>query len=214
MINSFDSILKDLNNSHTIIKKSLKIDKEIPFDKVVKFEIQTKSYVLLIHAELEKYFEVLAKFILEYIKSKYNVDGVIHSSLMHLAFQYSLKDEMLNASKISNFKKLYQKVGNVVYQHSEVIRKNCGIGESYISQLFLPLGIDEYFFTNEILMHISSLSSLRGGFAHAGSISKQTISINEEKNTVENLLLALGEFHHKVKLFLENDCLGVEVVAK
>ena len=91
-----------------------------------------KSYILLCHAEFEKYFEDIACGIIKKAKENYDFHNETSLPLLHLALM--LKKEFINEDASERLNKLYS-------NYRALIAKNHGIKKANIDEMFAPLGM-------------------------------------------------------------------------
>lgn len=149
-----------------------------------------RSYRLLVHAELEWYFENVATDIVKYALDKWLTKGksskVLTSLLTYTDLDYSLKQKHPNVNKYVN---LTDRIHRVVSKYTGAIRQNHGIKEENLLGILVPIGFDIDSFDQSWLATMSSFGENRGATAHKSYKVQQPIDPVSEVNTV-NLILS------------------------
>lgn len=110
-------------------------DKIINPDPTMQSESQDiiKSYILLCHAEFEKYFEDIAINVIETAKNNYDKVGEIGLPLLSLTLM--LKKDFKNESSKERLEKLFS-------NYHALIDGNHGIKSKDIEEIMAPIGLD------------------------------------------------------------------------
>ncbi|TJX13631.1 hypothetical protein E9840_08520 [Tissierella creatinini] len=146
-----------------------------------------RGLILLCHAELEDYFESMAAKLLEEAEKKWKTRKVANYNLASLF----IWNEKINTSGTCDTKAM--KI--ITDFRSGNIKKNNGIKENDIKNLFEPLGYYLNDFDSTFLSTLSSFGSLRGEAAHT-SVKKtqQLLDKNTEYMRIDNLLSGIADF--------------------
>lgn len=162
-----------------------------------KQEIElARAYRLLVHAELEAYFESIAKKLLSKAitkwKTKKKANLTIVSLLAH--FKKIEKDDDLNT-----------KINRIVSDFSkEIINKNHGIKAKNISDMFVPLGIDKGEIDAALLAALDSFGANRGETAHNSGKVQNPIDLRTEVGNVRFIGEGIKDIEKKIKEILKS----------
>ncbi|MBQ8298377.1 MAG: hypothetical protein IJX99_00625 [Clostridia bacterium] len=138
-----------------------------------------KSYILLCHAEFEKYFEDIALEIIKKAKDKYDTNLETSLPLLHLALM--LKKDFVNENATERLNKLYS-------NYHTLIVNNHGIKKSNINDMFAPLGMPISDMTDTYVEALEIFGKKRGQIAHNGKEALTTIyNFFDEKTAIEKL---------------------------
>lgn len=170
-----------------------KLDDEEVFNNIEKYQITAKAYVLLVHAELEKYFEILAIMIAK--DSFFEFDTNKNPTLPLLSLTstnlYIIKDHKSKDSDI-DFK---TRVRGFFSRYIALVKENNGIKAKNVYELFWMLGVSKDAIGDNLLSLLDSYGTKRGAIAHTGKLaSKQLLNIKDEENSVRQLIEEIDEF--------------------
>ena len=151
-----------------------------------------KSYILLCHAEFEKYFEDIACGIIKKAKEKYDSSKETSLPLLHLALM--LKKEFTTEDASTRLDKLYS-------NYRALLDKNHGIKKANIDEMFAPLGIPISEMTDTYVDTLESFGKKRGQIAHNGREAlTTTYNFSDEESTINRLLTeTLSEIDEKAE---------------
>ena len=139
-----------------------------------------KSYILLCHAEFEKYFEDIACEIIKKAKEKYDLNNETSVPLLHLALM--LRKDFINEDATTRLDKLYS-------NYRALVEKNHGIKKTNIDEMFAPLGMPISGMSITYVESLDSFGKKRGQIAHNGREALTTIyNFFNEKASIERLL--------------------------
>jgi hypothetical protein len=144
----------------------------------------TKAYLVLVHAELESYFEDRARYIADRAQERWNNHGECTPALSRmLVYHHSCeKDELEPASA--------QAVTKAVnYFENNVLDKNHGVSPKHIRAMLLPLGIEHDDFDSQLTLALEQLARKRGQFAHASFKAHQAIDPKTERDNIHNNII-------------------------
>lgn len=169
------------------------LDDEEVFNNIEKYQITAKAYVLLVHAELEKYFEILAIMIAR--DSFFEFDTNKNPTLPLLSLTstnlYIIKDHKNKDSEI-DFK---TRVKGFFSKYIALVKENNGIKANNVYELFWKLGVSKDAIGDNLLSLLDSYGTKRGAIAHTGRLAnKQLLNIKDEKNSVRQLIEEIEKF--------------------
>lgn len=147
-----------------------------------------RSYVLLVHAEIESYFEDIAKDKAQKSLSKW-MSGRKKSNCL-LAIMAFCSSE-INWEKVSreDKTKFDFRINRVVRHYIDRLDKNNGVKAKDIRNILLPVGVEEHEIDDTWLNTMDSFGAKRGEIAH-NTIRVQTqIDLVTQKNNVNHNIL-------------------------
>lgn len=153
----------------------------------------TKAFILLVHAELESYFEDRARHIATRAVAQYQRKGVCTPVLSRLLVYHNAgKDELGPVSQ--------QAVSKAVNYYLDHLDKNHGIREKNLLTIFLPLGISHADLDAQLVTACNQLAQKRGRFAHASFKTHQQIDPKTERDNIRaNILPELRNLEERLK---------------
>lgn len=139
-----------------------------------------KSFKLLVHAEIEWYFESTVKDIVNFSKRQWlNKKGITPSLSYMILYSPSKFDGEKDISSLTQKKRIEK----IITAFETVIDQNNGIKEKNLMKLLVPLGINFQSLDQTWLSTIDSYGSSRGDIAHKShSVQKQLDKGTEEKD--------------------------------
>ncbi len=167
------------------------------FDNVDSFQAENQdklmSFHLLVHAEIEYFFEEYARFIIIHLRNAWTARKKIFPSLRYL-FLYSP-----NKYDPTVFIPISDRILNCCTSFIARIDNNHGIKQSNIVSLFAPLGVTETYLDNIWLATMDAFGTRRGSYAHR-SISVQTlIDKTNELNELNIVLFGIKKLDIKLQ---------------
>jgi hypothetical protein len=153
----------------------------------------TKAFLLLIHAELESYFEDRARRLALNAQARYQRSGICSPVLSRLVvYHHSVKEELGPVSALA--------VTKAVNYYCNRLDNNHGIRENNLLAIFLPLGIGHAALEAQLIAACNQLSQKRGQFAHASFKTHQQIDPKTEReNLRKNILPQLRNLERLLK---------------
>ena len=149
---------------------------------------KASAYTLLVHAEIEYYFEEVALSIAKAAIQNWDVNHVASRTLVAMVAynekQFQPVPEYTNDKNKIN-EDLEFRIKDSYKAYNEYVRaRNHGIKEKNVLAIFLPLGLTINDFDNNVLIALNNLGSSRGNIAHSTK-AKQQISPPDAKATVK-----------------------------
>jgi hypothetical protein len=153
----------------------------------------TKSFLLLVHAELESYFEDRARKLVMNAEVQYQRKGICTPILSRiLVYHNAAKDELGPVSANA--------VGKAINYYLDHLDKNHGIKEKNLLTIFLPLGISHTDLDAQLIAACNQLAQKRGQFAHASFKTHQQVDPLTERNNIRrNILPELKNLEKRLK---------------
>lgn len=149
-------------------------------------EDQGRAYVLLVHAELESYFEDRAEEVLTSADAYWQAHTKCNKPLKRvLRAHLDSKGKPWSATQATR-----DAVAAAINFHRNTVNCNNGVQEKNLLQMLFPLGIDYDRFDTAWLATMNSFGSTRGGFAHTSHIkTTQAIDLQSQYRTVKDSIL-------------------------
>ena len=143
----------------------------------------TKAFLLLVHAELESYFEDRARTLVTNAESQFQRKGVCSPVLSRLIVYHHAteKGELGPVSQESVRKAINYYLGRLDNNH--------GIREKHLRTIFLPIGISHPHLDTQLTTACNQLSEKRGNFAHASFKAHQPVDPKTERDNIRRNIL-------------------------
>lgn len=150
-----------------------------------------RTYRILLHAEIEHYFEQLVIYKINQAKIKWHTKNHVSPILLSIisftecSFP-SVPDSLAEVSSKNDLSFRINKAVNAFINSIE--NRNNGIKEKDIVPIIIPLGLDYGRINQTLLNNLSSYGQLRGEVAHKSYKVTKLINPSDEINT-SNLLV-------------------------
>lgn len=196
MVNQMTRVYEKLKLGIKQIEEGLginQLDDEEIFNNIEKYQITAKAYVLLVHAELEKYFEILSVMIAKDSFFEFDIHKNPTLPLLSLASTnlYVIKGYKNKDSDI-DFK---TRVKGFFTRYIALVKENNGIKAKNVSELFWMLGLSKDAIGDDLLSLLDSYGIKRGAIAHTGKLgNEQLLNIKEEEKSVRQLINEIEKF--------------------
>lgn len=151
-----------------------------------KEEDNIRAYLLLVHAELESYFETISRDKAQNALNKWLSNNKYNSQIL-----LSLSCFVEQTQRVKQQQTIEDKLRQIVGVFCETIKNNNGIKEKNIKELLLPIGIKNTDLDNTWLNTLNSFGSKRGEFAHTTATVSIVPNHNDIKRDVQNILTEL-----------------------
>lgn len=155
-----------------------------------------KSYILLCHAEFEKYFEDIAWSVIKNAKENYDKNKQANLPLLHLVLM--MKKEFKNNEAAED------RLNKLFSNYRALIEGNHGIRKANINGLYAPIGIPISILSDTYLDLLEIFAKKRGKIAHNVKESLlTTYNYKQEKEQIDTLLSeTLQEIDKKAEVLL------------
>ncbi len=179
---------------------SISFDSLIPKDPLEQADEKAqniiKSYILLCHAEFEKYFEDIAWNIIKKAKDEFDANQQTSIPLLHLSLMLK-KDFNNNETANERLDKLFS-------NFRALIEGNHGIKKTNINDMFAPLGIPISIMSDTYVESLEAFGKKRGQIAHNVKESIITIyNFSDEKAMINRLFTeTLEEVDKRAEKFI------------
>jgi len=153
---------------------------------------KTKAYLLLVHAELEAYFEDRARSRVDLAHASWQRAGVCTSLLSRLLVYHQDEFEPISQNSVTK----------AVNYYVDKLGKNHGIKEKNLLSIFLPLGLSHHDLETRLVAACDQLGRKRGQFAHASIKTHQQVDPKTERDNVRNNIVSeLKKLDRKLRAF-------------
>lgn len=159
-----------------------------------KEEDNIRAYLLLVHAELEDYFETISRD-----KAKNALNKWLSNNKYNSQILLSLSCFVEQTQRIKQQQTVEDKLRQIVGVFCETIKNNNGIKEKNIKELLLPIGIKNTDLNTTWLNTLNSFGSKRGEFAHTAATVSIVPNHNDIKRDVQNILIELKDLDKIIK---------------
>lgn len=163
---------------------SISFDSLIPKDPLEQADENAqniiKSYILLCHAEFEKYFEDIAISIITQAKNRFDANKQTSIPLLHLSLM--LKKDFNNKETAE------ERLDKLFSNFRALIDGNHGIKKTNIDNMFAPLGIPIASMSDIYVESLEAFGKKRGQIAHnVKEAIKTTYNYSDEKKVIDTL---------------------------
>jgi hypothetical protein len=146
-----------------------------------------RAYVVLVHAEIEAYFEDRAKEIAQRAESKWQTGGRHSNVIRGICSSHTIRDRQ----PWLPFSKDPKGIASALASYRSLIGSNHGIKEVNVLRLVFPLGIMHQSIDAALLTDLDSFGSSRGMVAHSSIKAQQPIDIEGQFKMVEAIIKRL-----------------------
>lgn len=166
--------------------------------------LKCQAFVVFAHAEMQVYWEAIARRILSEAEARWRGAGVVDRVLATLvAFRRqdpsSVPTDPARPHTNGDFAAI---VRSSILAHSKVIGENNGIKRANIANLLVPLGVFSEDFDEPLLIQLDQTGTLRGTIVHkSAKVSLRTIRdpFLDEMRDIDNLVDEIQVFDAKVE---------------
>lgn len=179
--------LRQLISRITFLENNILPEERIDGNYTRKEQDLTKSFILLVHAEIEAFIEDRAKEKMNQALLNWNSTRRKSNCLKSvLAFS----GNELNFNEDSNSKNIQYRINKTVAHYmSSVVDKNHGVKEKNILKILLPLGIEINEIDQTWLGIMESFGSTRGNIAHNSLQVQNRVDRTTELNRVKTQII-------------------------
>lgn len=165
--------------------------------------LMARAYGLLVHAEIECYFENIAGEVVQKSYKKWNSDKKPSHVLMSITAFTDIKEkisENVSKGKINKNEEgsIEIRLKEYVKKYMGIIAKNNGIKEADLLKILLPLGIHLNEIDNTFLSSVNSFGHVRGEFAHKSFKTQSLTDPFAKKTEVVNILTEIRKLDNKI----------------
>jgi len=143
---------------------------------------QIRSYVILVHAEIEAYFEDMAS---EKIQKSLDLWKTTRkkSNCLLSVMTFCAKDIIWDNKPDKN--SIESRINKTVIHYINLLNKNHGVKSKNIRKILLPLGVEESDLDQTWLNIMDDFGKKRGSFAHTTHSVQSQIDLQSEKNRID-----------------------------
>ena len=150
-----------------------------------------RGYLMLVHAEIEAYFEEISEDKAKKAFSKWRLDRTKSNVLVSLV---SFHENSISEKDIET------RVNKALSFFINGLRKNHGIKEDNVLSMLLPIGIEEGEIDSTWLNTITSFAASRGEIAHTAAKVQHPLDPVTLKTTVQQVVDEIKEIDVKLRL--------------
>lgn len=143
---------------------------------------QIRSYVILVHAEIEAYFEDMASEKAQKSLDLWRTTRRKSNCLLSI-MTFCAKDIIWDTKPDRN--SIESRINKTVIHYLKLLGKNHGVKSKNIRKILLPLGVEESEFDQTWLNIMDDFGKKRGSFAHTTHSVQSQIDLQTEKNRVD-----------------------------
>lgn len=164
-----------------------------------------RAYRLLVHAEIEAYFEDQARDLVTRAVTAFKSAGKTRVIILNL-ISFHGKQQSANRTSIkslyaSSTPFLTDTIDTARTAYMRVIATNNGIKEPDVLRLLMPLGFEKNDVDATLLATMDSFGANRGKVAHSSSKAQQQIDPFTERKTVSLIITGLEQIDQKFTEF-------------
>jgi RiboL-PSP-HEPN len=149
-------------------------------------EDHARAYVLLVHAEIEAYFEDRVQEVVDQAHNQWKQSGTCTKTMERLLRHHldSQKKPWRSVVKSDDA------VNAAISSYSSIVKGNNGVKEANLLAMLFPIGLDYHKLDSTWLVTMDSFGSSRGTFAHTTQIkTQQPINPEDEYKTIKKEVL-------------------------
>lgn len=145
-----------------------------------------RAYVLLVHAEIEAYFEDVAQAKAQKVVADWKLNRTKSNCLLSIV---TFMGGDLKWENKSEQDKVETRISKTVAHYIGILKKNHGIKAKNIRNILLPLGIEEHQLDPAWLGTMDSFGATRGKIAHSTISVQSQIDLVSERNNINNAII-------------------------
>lgn len=157
-----------------------------------------RSYVLLVHAEIESYFEDIAAEKVKKALEGWSASRKKSNCLLSI-MAFCPMDSTFEKDANTKTNKLDFRVHKTVNYYLAQLEKNHGIKEQNLLDILLPLGIEINRIDATWLTTMDDFGKRRGFFAHTASSVHSIIDLATEQNSINLILPEIANIDLMIK---------------
>lgn len=163
------------------------------------------AYTVLVHAEMESYFEACATRAVDLAEQALRKDAYNRILYSLSAFYATPPEDGESVTKVPEKDIWRQKGGRSIKAHRDTIRQNHGIKLENICRMLIPVGLDVRKIAPVLLIELEQFGSIRGSTAHSslkvrrGTVVDPFIKAGEVQKLVALLAVFDGDFHEFIQ---------------
>lgn len=180
--------LRQLESRITFLESNI-LPAANPTGYYTKLELDLiRSYVLLVHAEIESYFEDVAREKVQKALLNWTTNRK-KSSCLKAVLAYAGNEISYETTRKIDSNNISFRMNKAVNHFVALIQKNHGIKENNIISILIPLGIEITDIDPVWLSTMDAFGNARGSIAHNSISILNLIDRNTEVNRINNQIL-------------------------
>ena len=196
---SFSITYKRLISRITFLEKNLLPPTKIRGNYTKKESDLIRSYVLLAHAEIESYFEDVARNKVNQALKEWSTKRKKSNCLLAIT-SFNVSDIDWNKITKEEKKKIDFRINTTVLHFKNKLDINHGIKSDNICNILLPIGIEADQLDSTWLSTMDGFGNQRGTIAHSTSRVQEQIDLITEKNNINsNIIPEIGNLDLLIK---------------
>jgi hypothetical protein len=153
---------------------------------------QIHAYILLAHAEIEEFFENLARYVIDRARRNCSPPQCSPTISRLILYKSARSKERIDGISTETVK------GAVAY-YENLLAVNHGIKADNLFKMFMPLGLTHDDFDSVLMQELNAFGMLRGGISHTAARLQQGSSPSAEKHKVDNILTGISHLDQKIR---------------
>ncbi|SFR85440.1 HEPN domain-containing protein [Maribacter stanieri] len=163
------------------IENNLLPDEKITGNYTKKEKDLIRGYILLVHAEIEAYFEDIAKQVVSNAKSKWIATRQKSNCILSIIAFCSHEINWENDPSKNDIK---HRINRTTGHYTNKLNSNHGIKSNNVKNILLPLGIEESQLDQTWLNTMDDFGAKRGSIAHSTHSVQNPIDLKTEKDRI------------------------------
>ena len=195
----FSITYKRLISRITFLRKNILPPIKIRGNYTKKESDLIRSYVLLAHAEIESYFEDVARNKINKALKEWSMKRKKSNCLLAI-MSFNVSDINWNKITKEEKRKIDFRINTTVLHYKNKLDNNHGIKSDNIYNILLPIGIESDQLDSTWLSTMDSFGNQRGTIAHSTIRVQEQIDLVTEKNNINrNIIPEIGNIDLLIK---------------
>ncbi|WP_439585121.1 HEPN domain-containing protein [Dyadobacter bucti] len=144
---------------------------------------KTKSFLLLVHAEIESYFEAMVVAKVKSSLADFNSNGKLNHCLASI-LAFSGNEISYSNKPVSDTINIKYRVNKSVNHYLSQVNQNHGVKEKNIVDLFIPIGLRYSELDSTWLNTMEAFGGIRGNIAHSSAQVQNLL----DRNTIRDMV--------------------------
>lgn len=165
---------------------------------------KVRAYKVLVHAEMEFYFEEIALIIAKKAYAKWCKYRKASTPLMAIVAYYSGTFPSLPQTHTGNRsdEDIDWRINKAYTEYNSLVRNNNGIKEKDILSIFLPIGVISTDIDEDLLIRLNSFGTERGQIVHS-TRANQPADPHDALDDIENIMTLIDSFDEFLRNYRE-----------
>ncbi len=163
------------------------------------------AYAVLVHAEIENYFEQCAIYAIDLADKYLRKDAYNRIVYCLGAFYARPPQEGQSILRVPDKDIWREKGGWAISQHRETVKSNNGIKTEDLCRMLIPIGIDVRMMDQVLLVELDQFGAVRGLTAHTSMRTRRGIIVDPfvRQAEIERLFVLLEAFDNLFESFIQ-----------